>query len=77
MSFKAKMAGVALAATLGTVLMPGVAFATAAPPNAGGTNCHGVWMSYGSTSGMAPGQLQKTYGISVKDVQAVADIVCG
>jgi hypothetical protein len=56
------------------------AFATpvnAAGPNDGGTNCHGVWMSYLSTSGMAPGQLHKDFGASVQDVQATADIVCG
>ena len=48
----------------------------AAGPNDGGRNCHGVWMSYQSTSGMAPGQLHQDYGFSVQAVQATADIMC-
>jgi hypothetical protein len=50
--------------------------ASAAEPNNSGANCHGVYMSYLATSGMAPGQLHKDYGASVKDVQAVADALC-
>jgi len=50
--------------------------ASAAEPNDSGTNCHGVYLSYLATSGMAPGQLHKDYGASVKDVQAIADALC-
>jgi hypothetical protein len=50
--------------------------ASAAEPNNGGTNCHGVYLSYLATSEMAPGQLHKDYGSSVQDVQAVADTLC-
>jgi hypothetical protein len=72
---KSKVAALALTTGVGIAV-----FATpvhAADPNDGGTNCHGVWMSYLSTSGMAPGQLHKDFGASVQDVQATADIVCG
>ncbi len=75
MRFKSKIAAFALATTIGGALMTSPAFG-AAPPNANGTNCHGVWLSYESTSDMAPGQLHKDFGTSVKDVQAIADIVC-
>ena len=64
------------AAAFTAVASAGVA-AAAAGPNDGGTNCHGVWLSYLSTSGMSPGQLHREYGASVQDVQATADIVCG
>jgi hypothetical protein len=50
--------------------------ASAAEPNQGGTNCHGVYLSYLATSGMSPGQLHKDFGASVQDVQAVADALC-
>jgi hypothetical protein len=50
--------------------------ASAAEPNNGGANCHGVYLSYLATSGWAPGQLHKDYGTSVQDVQAVADALC-
>ena len=76
MNIKRKVAAFALVTAIGGTLMTAPAFATAAPPNADGTNCHGVWLSYESTSDMAPGQLHKDFGTSVKDVQAVADIVC-
>jgi hypothetical protein len=75
MKLKSKVAAFALVASVGGALMTAPAFA-AASPNADGTNCHGVWLSYESTSGMAPGQLHKDFGVPVKDVQAVADIVC-
>ena len=75
MSFKSTIAAFALATTIGGVLMSAPAFG-AAPPNDGGTNCHGVWLSYESTSDMAPGQIHRDFGTSVKDVQAVADTVC-
>jgi hypothetical protein len=75
MSFTSKIAAFALAATISGTLMAAPAVA-AAPPNADGTNCHGVWLSYESTSDMAPGQLHQDFGTSVKDVQAVADMVC-
>ena len=74
-TLKSKVAALALTAGVGIAV-----FATpvnAAGPNDGGTNCHGVWMSYLSTSGMAPGRLHKDFGASVQDVQATADIVCG
>jgi hypothetical protein len=48
----------------------------AAAPNDHGTNCHGVWLSYLATSGMAPGQLHQDFGASVQDVQATADALC-
>ena len=73
-TLKSKVAALVLTTAAGI----GV-FATtvhAADPNDGGTNCHGVWMSYLSTSGMAPGQLHKDFGASVRDVQATADIMC-
>lgn len=75
MSFKSKIAAFALSTTMAGALMTAPAFG-AAPPNTNGTNCHGVWLSYESTSDMAPGQLHKDFGMSVKDVQAIADIVC-
>ena len=70
-----KLAAVALTAGVGIGVfgMP----VHAAAPNEGGTNCHGVWLSYLATSGMSPGQLHKDFGTSVQDVQATADIVCG
>ena len=73
---KAKVAVMAITAAVAGGVMATPAFA-AAGPNDGGTNCHGVWLSYLSTSDMAPGQLQKDYGISVQQVQATADAVCG
>jgi hypothetical protein len=50
--------------------------AAAAGPNTAGTNCHGVVLSYLSTSGMTPGGLHQEFGVSVKDVQADADVMC-
>jgi hypothetical protein len=50
--------------------------ASAAEPNDGGTNCHGVYLSYLATSDMAPGQLHHDYGTSVQDVQSVTDALC-
>ena len=50
--------------------------ASAADPNDGGTNCHGVYLSYLATSDMAPGQLHHDYGSSVKDVQSITDALC-
>ena len=50
--------------------------ASAAEPNDGGTNCHGVYLSYLATSDMAPGQLHHDYGTSVKDVQSITDALC-
>ena len=47
------------------------------PANDSGMNCHGVVLSYQSTSGMAPGQMHQMFGASVKDVQAQADLLCG
>jgi hypothetical protein len=75
-SMKAKVAVMAITAAVAGGVMAAPAFG-AAGPNDGGTNCHGVWLSYLSTSDMAPGQLHKDFGISVQDVQATADAVCG
>jgi hypothetical protein len=50
--------------------------AAAAGPNEAGTNCHGVVLSYLSTSGMSPGQLHQDYGVSAQDVQAEAELLC-
>jgi hypothetical protein len=63
----------ALAASAFTL---GTGAAAAAEPNDAGTNCHGVYLSYLSTSGMSPGQLHQEYGASVQDVQSVADALC-
>jgi hypothetical protein len=65
----------ALAAGSGLVGIASPA-AAAAGPNDAGSNCHGVVLSYFSTSGMSPGLLQKQFGTSVKDVQATADVMC-
>ena len=75
-SLKAKVFVMAITAAVAGGVMATPAFGAAAP-NAGGTNCHGVWLSYQSTSGMAPGQLHKDFGVSVQDVQATANAVCG
>ena len=74
-NLKSKVAALALTAGVGI----GV-FATtvnAAGPNDGGTNCHGVWMSYLSTSGMAPGRLHKDFGASVQDVNGLVSVLVG
>ena len=73
---KAKVAVMAIAAAVAGGVIATPAFA-AAGPNDGGTNCHGVWLSYLSTSDMAPGQLHKDFGMSVQQVQATAEAVCG
>ena len=73
---KAKVAIAAFTAAIAGGAMAAPAFG-AAGPNDGGANCHGVWLSYLSTSGMAPGQLHQDFGSSVQDVQATADLVCG
>jgi hypothetical protein len=75
-SLKAKVAVLALTAGVAGAVFASPAFG-AAGPNDRGTNCHGVWLSYLSTSGMAPGQLHNDFGASVQDVQATADVVCG
>jgi hypothetical protein len=59
------VAAFGLVTAIGATLMAAPAFG-AAPPNEAGTNCHGVWLSYESTSDMAPGQLHKDFGTSVK-----------
>ena len=74
--FKRNAAVLALAGGSGLIGLASSA-AAAAGPNDGGTNCHGVVLSYFATSGMSPGQLQKNFGVSAKDVQATADILCG
>jgi hypothetical protein len=65
----------ALAAGIGLVGIASPAEA-AAGPNTAGTNCHGVVLSYFSTSGMSPGLLHKQFDVSAKDVQADADVMC-
>jgi hypothetical protein len=72
---RTKLAVLAMIASVGVAGLAAPAFG-AAPPNDGGTNCHGVVLSYLSTSGMAPGQLHQDFGASVKDVQATADVLC-
>jgi len=73
-TLKSKAAVLALIAGVGVAVF--AAPVNAAGPNDGGTNCHGVWLSYLATSGMAPGRLHKDFGASVQDVQATAEIVC-
>jgi hypothetical protein len=75
-SLRAKVAVLALTAAVAGGVVAAPAFG-AAGPNDRGTNCHGVWLSYLSTSDMAPGQLHQDFGASVQDVQATADFVCG
>jgi hypothetical protein len=72
---KTKVAVLALTGAIAGGVLAAPAFG-AAGPNDSGTNCHGVVLSYQSTSGMAPGQLHREFGVSVKDVQAVADLLC-
>ena len=72
---KGKLACLALVAASGVVGIAAPAVA-AAGPNGGGSNCHGVVMSYFATSEMAPGQLHKDFGVSAQDVQAQADLLC-
>ena len=67
--------GLALATGITATAMAGPAFASA-PSNDSGTNCHGAYLSYLSTSGMAPGQLHRDFGASVTDVQDTADALC-
>src|SRR5207248_2592078 len=73
---KAKVALLALVAATAMGALAAPAYGAAGPSN-GSANCHGVWLSYLSTSDMSPGQLQKDFGVSVQDVQATADVVCG
>ena len=75
-TLKLKLAVLALAGT-GSVVAMATPARAAAGPNEGGTNCHGVVLSYFSTSDMAPGQMHKDFGVSTKDVQAQADLLCG
>ena len=75
-SFKRKVAVFALVGGSGLVGLASSAGA-AAGPNDGGTNCHGVVLSYFATSDMSPGQLHKDFGVSAQDVQTTADILCG
>jgi hypothetical protein len=74
-SFKRKVAVFALVGGSGLIGLASSAGA-AAGPTEGGTNCHGVVLSYFATSGMSPGQLHKDFGVAAKDVQATADILC-
>jgi hypothetical protein len=75
-SIKRKVAVFALAGATGLIGLASPAVA-ASGPNEGGTNCHGVVLSYFATSGMSPGQLHKDFGVSATDVQATADLLCG
>ena len=74
-SFKRKVAVFELAG--GSGLFGLASTAAAAGPNDGGTNCHGVVLSYFATSDMAPGQMHKDFGVSAQDIQAQADLLCG
>jgi len=69
-------AALALTAGIGVIAIASPAAASAASPNDAGTNCHGVVLSYLSTSGMSPGQLHQQYGVSAQSVQADADVLC-
>jgi hypothetical protein len=73
--FKSAIALLALAGGMTVTAMAGPAFASADTNNAG-ANCHGAYLSYLATSGMAPGQLHHEFGASVKNVQDTADAVC-
>ena len=73
--FRVTAAALALAAG-SLAIAAGPVHASAADPNDGGTNCHGVWLSYLATSDMAPGQLHHDYGTSVQEVQYIADVMC-
>jgi hypothetical protein len=75
-SLKTKIALLAVTGAIAPGTMATPAFA-AAGPNDSSMNCHGVVLSYQSTSGMAPGQLHQMLGASVKDMQAQADLLCG
>ena len=75
-SLKTKVALMAVTGAIATGTMAAPAFA-AAGPNDSGMNCHGVVLSYQSTSGMAPGQLHQMFGAPVKGVQAEAELLCG
>ena len=75
-SFKTQVALLAVPGAIAAGTMATPAFA-AAGPNDSGMNCHGVVLSYQSTSGMAPGQLHQMLGAPVKDVQAQAELLCG
>jgi hypothetical protein len=72
---KGKLACLALVAACGVVGTAAPAVAAAGPTD-GGTNCHGVVLSYFATSDMAPGQMQKDFGISARDIQVQADALC-
>jgi hypothetical protein len=74
-SFKRKTVLFAVAAGTGLIGLASPAVG-AAGPNDGGTNCHGVVLSYFATSEMSPGQLHQNFGVSAKDVQATADLLC-
>ena len=73
--FTRTVAVLALAGGIGVTAMAGPAFG-AADANHAGTNCHGAYLSYLATSGMAPGQLHHDFGESVQNVQQTADAVC-
>ena len=60
-SMKAKVAVMAITAAVAGGVMAAPAFG-AAGPNDGGTNCHGVWLSYLSTSDMAPDSFRRISG---------------
>ena len=72
---KSTIAAMALAGGLTATVMAGTAFG-AANTNDTGLNCHGAYLSYLATSGMAPGQLHHDFGESVQNVQNTADAVC-
>ena len=73
---KETLAGLALVAASGLMVVGATPAGAAAGPNEGGRSCHGVVLSYLATSDMAPGQLHKDYGVSAQEAQAQADLLC-
>jgi hypothetical protein len=73
--FNGAIAVLVLAGGLTVTALAGPAFASADTNNTG-VNCHGAYLSYLATSDMAPGQLHRDFGESVKNVQQTADAVC-
>jgi hypothetical protein len=73
--FNSTIAVLALAGGITASAMAAPAFA-ATDANNTGTNCHGAYLSYLATSGMAPGQLHHDFGESAQNVQHTADALC-
>ena len=72
---KSTFAAMTLAGGITATVVAGPAFG-AADTNDAGTNCHGAYLSYLATSGMAPGQLHHDFDESARNVQNTADALC-